>query len=154
MAVVHDNGAVVDGALENFLPTAVSKFVIPVNLPAGIRSEFREAEVCASVGAWRAASALIRSVLEKTLRENGYSNGSLAQRIDEVAADRVITGARQRRAHDEIRVLGNDVLHDPWRLVTEAEYEDAHHYAQRILEDFYDHRAEVEALLRTARRIP
>ena len=30
----------------------------------------------------------------------------------------------------------------------------AHHYVQRILEDFYDHRVEVEATLRAAKRIP
>jgi hypothetical protein len=44
-------------------------------------------------------------------------------------------------------VLGNDVLHDEWRAVTEDEFEQAHHYAQRILEDFYDDRTSVEALL-------
>jgi hypothetical protein len=71
----------------------------------------------------------------------------LADRIDEAAADGTITAARSKRAHEDIRVLGNDVLHDEWREVTEDEFDEAHHYAQRILEDFYDDRPTVEALL-------
>jgi hypothetical protein len=43
--------------------------------------------------------------------------------------------------------LGNDVLHEDWREVTFDEYEEAHKYAQRILEDFYDDRATVEGRL-------
>jgi hypothetical protein len=43
--------------------------------------------------------------------------------------------------------LGNDVLHDDWREVLPGEYEDAHKYTQRILEDFYDDRPTVEARL-------
>lgn len=44
-------------------------------------------------------------------------------------------------------MLGNDVMHDDWREVTEQEFDEAHRYAQRILEDFYDDRPTVEALL-------
>jgi len=91
--------------------------------------------------------------LEKTLIENGYPKGSLKDRIDEAAKDGVITAARQKRAHDDVRVLGNDVLHDEWRELTEDEYDAAHYYAQRIIEDFYDSRAEVEALLKQAGRL-
>jgi hypothetical protein len=46
---------------------------------------------------------------------NGYVNGPLRDRIDEAAADGTITAARSRRAHEDIRVLGNDVLHEDWR---------------------------------------
>jgi hypothetical protein len=120
---------------------------IPKGVPQGVQSEFKEAELCASVGAWRAASALLRSTLEKTLRANGYSKGSLAERINQASADGAITAARSKRAHEDIRVLGNDVLHDEWRDVTSDEFDQAHHYAQRILEDFYDDRPSVEALL-------
>ena len=125
----------------------MDQFSIPSGLPDGVQREFREAELCASVQAWRAGSALFRSALEKVLRANGYHKGSLADRIDEAAADGVITAARSKRAHDEIRVLGNDILHDDWREVTEDEFELAHHYAQRIFEDLYDDRPSVQALL-------
>ena len=49
--------------------------------------------------------------------------------------------------------LETNILHDDWRKVTEAEYTSAHHYTQRILEDFYDNRAQVEALLVEAKRL-
>jgi hypothetical protein len=92
-------------------------------------------------------------VLEKTLIENGYTKGSLASRIDDAAADGIITAARQKRAHDDIRVLGNDILHDEWREVVEGEYKAAHLYTQRILEDLYDQRDEVEQVLSSTGRL-
>jgi hypothetical protein len=59
------------------------------------------------------AYLLLSSTLEKTLKENGYSSGSLASKIDAACADGVITESRKKKAHEEVRVLGNDVLHDP-----------------------------------------
>jgi hypothetical protein len=105
------------------------------------------------VDAWWAASAMLRSTLEKLLRANGYTNGSLANRIDEAAGDHIITEARKQRAHDEIRVLGNDILHEDWRPVSYDEYELAHHYVQRIAEDLYDDRPTVEKSLRALKKI-
>ncbi|HTD15917.1 MAG TPA: DUF4145 domain-containing protein [Chthoniobacterales bacterium] len=129
-------------------------------MPSDILTEFREAEKCASFGANRAASALFRSVLEKTLKANGYTKTTdpglrdLQKRIDAAAADGVITDARRKKAHDDIRSLGNDVLHDDWRNVTDDEVQDAHRYTQRILEDLYDDRATVVAILTAKGRLP
>ena len=81
------------------------------------------------------------------------ARGVCNKKIDAAAADGAITAARTKRAHENIRVLGNDVLHDDWRKIGEDEFGDAHHYAQRILEDFYDDRATVEALLIEKNRI-
>jgi hypothetical protein len=139
---------------EGFYPACLELAALPKDVPSDIVAEYREAELCASVGAYRAGSALLRSVLEKTLEANGYTKGPLKIRIDEAAKDGAITSARRQRAHDDIRVLGNDVLHDPWREVKEPEYSNAHHYSQRILEDFYDHRAEVLVTLKAAGRVP
>ena len=154
LATLHRNAQGVVAYDENFYPASIESVPLPPGVPEGIVAEYREAELCASAAAHRAASALLRSVLEKTLRANGYVNGSLAARIDEAAGHNVITAARRQRAHDDIRVLGNDVLHDDWRAVSEAEYAAAHLYVQRILEDFYDQRPEVENVLRAAGKIP
>jgi hypothetical protein len=126
---------------------------LPAAIPDGVRKEYREAELCASFEAWRAASALLRSVLEKVLKANGYTKGSLQERIDQAATDGIITSARRQKAHDDIRVLGNEVVHDDWREVTSEEVESALHYAQRVLEDLYDDRNEVESVLRSKGRI-
>lgn len=138
-----------------FAPEAGIQLSLPEHVPKGIREEFREAERCLQNSCWRAAAGLFRSVLAKTLRANGYktSPGSkLHRQIDEAASDGTITKARAQRAHEEIRVLGNDILHDVWRQLSERDVEPAHHYCQRILEDFYDDRASVLALLREAGR--
>ena len=153
LAEIHCDNNVGAGDLGAFYPRSIDSVPVPDNVPDGIVKEFREAELCASVEAWRAASAMLRSALEKTLGANGYTKGTLANKIDEAAADGVITAARCKRAHDDIRVLGNDVLHDPWREITEDEVAMAHKYAQRILEDLYDDRPSVEAILASKGRI-
>jgi FtsH Extracellular/Domain of unknown function (DUF4145) len=130
-----------------FYPRTIDTLPTPKDVPADLQSEFKQAELCASARAWRAGSAFLRSTLEKALRASGYEKGALAERIEQAASDGVITAARSRRAHDDIRVLGNDVLHDESREVTEDEFDHAHRYTQRILEDFYDDRSSVEAIL-------
>jgi hypothetical protein len=159
-AAVSDNGSGLDTYLDDFYPFSIDSATLPPAVPADIQTEFREAEKCQGLGMNRAGSALFRSVLEKTLKANGYTKGNdpslrdLQKRIDAAAADGVITQARQKKAHDDIRALGNDVLHDDWRVVTDAEVEDSHRYNQRILEDLYDDRPTVEAILISKGRLP
>ena len=146
IATFHDNGRE-PHVLEEFYPHAIEMAAVPRGVPDGVVKEYREAEKCVAARAYRAASALVRSTLEKTLKANGFTSGSLSAKIDAAAADGVITEARKQRAHDNIRVLGNDVVHDDWREVTEEEAVASLHYAQRVLEDLYDDRATVESLL-------
>ena len=166
VAKIHDQGHSSTAMLESFYPVAVENLNLPSGVPDDVKNEFREAELVASHGAYRAASALLRSVLEKVLTKNGYievdaidKNGktfkskSLKHRINAAADDGVITESRRKRAHENIRVLGNDILHDEWRLVDESEYEDAHRYSQRILEDLYDDRQTVEGILTGKNRV-
>ena len=165
VAKLHDGGGSQTALLESFHPVAVEHLSLPPRVPDDVSKEFREAELVASLGAYRAASALLRSVLEKVLAKNGYvevdavgENGkgfkskSLKHRINAAADDGVITESRRKRAQENIRVLGNDILHDEWRVVEESEYEDAHLYSQRILEDLYDDRDTVESVLNTKQR--
>lgn len=159
LAVVPDNGNNATAVLESFFPISVDAAPLPSAVPPDIEAEFREAENCAAAGSKRAASALFRSVLEKALKANGYKKGNdpaltdLRKRIDAAAADGVITDARRKKAHDEIRSLGNDVLHDDWREVDDAEVQESHRYMQRILEDLYDDRPTVEAVLKAKGRL-
>jgi Domain of unknown function (DUF4145) len=158
-AEISDHGTAETASLEDFYPISYTLAAIPESVPKDIKAEFREAERCAAFLLNRAASALFRSVLEKTLKANGYTKANdpklsdLYKRIDAAAADGVITQARQKKAHEDIRSLGNDVLHDEWREVTKEEVETAHKYMQRILEDLYDDRATVETVLIDKNRI-
>lgn len=140
--------------LLDFYPKSVDKAPLPHAVPEPITAEFREAEKCLAWGAHRAASALLRSALEKTLKANGYTEGSLKKKIDDAADDGIVTETRKKRAHENIRLLGNDVLHDEWRVIDAAETNDTHRYAQRVLEDFYDDRPTVEKQLTKKGRIP
>jgi hypothetical protein len=147
LAKIHYDKNIGREDLEAFYPFCIENLPIPSPVPNEIETEFREAELCCSFGALRAASALFRSTLEKTLKANGYTKGTLEGKIDEAAVDGVITEGRKQRAHEDIRVLGNDVLHDDWRAVSEDEVEDSHRYTQRILEDLYDDRKSVLKIL-------
>jgi hypothetical protein len=168
IATLYDDGQFQSTILVDFMPTAIDDLVLPPSVPDDILAEYREAELDAAHKAYRSASAMLRSVLEKTLKKNGYTDvefmddagnpvldkqqkprtsTKLIHLIDAAARDGVITQTRQKRAHENLRVLGNDILHDEWRVVTQEEFEEAHKYAQRILEDFYDDRPTVEVTL-------
>ena len=57
--------------LVQFFPTSIETTALPPGTPEGIVAEFKEAERCANAGAWRGATAMLRSALEKTLKANG-----------------------------------------------------------------------------------
>lgn len=143
--------------LQNFTPESGTRLSLPDGVPEGIAKEFHEGEKCMEADCIRAAAGMFRSVLDKILRANGYklkAGTTLEQQIDLAADDGVITQARKKRANDDIRVLGNDVLHDEWQEIKIEDVQLAQHYAQRILEDLYDDRESVLALLQKAGRIP
>lgn len=148
LAQIHDNGQQLQGVLGEFSPFGIESANLPQAVPRGIQNEFREGELCAAHGAYRAASALMRSVLEKALKgSGGYTSGQLYHRIEAAAIDGIITDSRRQKAQVEIKSLGNDILHDEWAPVTEQDYELSHHYTQRILEDLYDDRMRIVAKL-------
>ncbi|MGD0459429.1 MAG: DUF4145 domain-containing protein [Terriglobia bacterium] len=154
LAQIHDNGRQLEGTLGEFLPVGIEYIKIPNDVPLGIQNEFREGELCAAYSAYRSASAMMRSVLEKALKDSGYTSGKLYNKIEQAAQDGIITDARRQRAQDEIRTLGNDILHDEWKEVKIEDFELAHHYAQRILEDLYDDRPRIVAKLTSLKRLP
>ena len=143
--------------IEWFHPESGERLPLPDAVPRGIAKEFREAEMCAESGCLRAAAAMFRSVLEKTLRANGYDTDAESNLMKKMAAacdDGVITQARKRRADEDVRVLGNDILHDDWHEIALSDVEAAHRYAQRVIEDLYDDREVVLRELAKAGRCP
>ncbi len=139
--------------LVDFYPWSIDRALVPVDVPEDLLNELREAEAAASIGACRAATALLRSALEKALKANGYTSGNLAEKIDAAAGDHVITEARKRQVHDDVRRLGNDIVHEDWRPGNVDEFVRAHEYLVWILEDFYADRPTVIAELKNAGRV-
>jgi hypothetical protein len=143
-------------ALVDFYPETSKSLPLPSQVPQNIVNEFREAEKCISANCYRAAAAMFRSVLDKVFRENGYKTKdlrNLIKQIDVAHSEGIITESRKKKAHADIRVLGNDVLHDEWRKILKDEVGLSHHYTQRVIEDFYDDRETVEKILITKERI-
>jgi hypothetical protein len=134
-----------DFEIEHFWPGETNALPLPDATPQSLIDEFRESESCASVEAFRAATAMLRSVLEKALKAAGYlQKGNLENKIDLAANHGVLTATLKRRAHDNIRAVGNDVLHEAERKeVSREEYAASHRYAQQILVALYDHRETV-----------
>ena len=153
VAKIHCNNNAQEGEVEDFYPVGIDKVKVPSDTPKEILAELNEAELCASVRAWRAGSAMLRSVLEKVLSKNGYTEKKLMDKIDAANIDGIITNSRTQKAHNEIRALGNDILHDEWKEVTEEGFAVAYHYCQRIIEDFYDDRSTAEDVLKEKGRI-
>jgi len=81
-------------ALRSFHPEAKERLALPKSVPDGIVKEFREGELCLEAGCFLATARMFRSVLDKTLRANGYKDKrgtTLEQQIDMAANDGVIT---------------------------------------------------------------
>jgi hypothetical protein len=152
LAVVYGGASPTeDGELHDFWPRAYSQVVIPTDVPPDIRKEFREAELCASVKAYRGGAALLRSTLERALKGSGYA-GVLDSMIEGAFNDGLISESRKEQAHHRLRVLRNDIVHDERVDVTPAEFEDARKYALWMLNDLYEDRTTVERQLKAKNR--
>ncbi len=154
-AAIHNHGTTsgFSAQLVEFFPPSPDLAAVPAGISEKVLNDYREAEWCAAFGAFRAGSALLRSTLEKLLRANGYEKGNLKDRIDQAADEGIITEALKQRAHDNVRDLGNDIMHDDWRAVDPEEFASAHRYVQRVIESFYNSRTQVETLLTKANRV-
>ncbi len=153
LAKIHDYGRIQDGALEWFFPMSIESLEVPAKTYKPVRREFKEAELCASVGARRAGAAMLRSTLEKVLRDHGYTERHLTVNIKNAGEDGVITLVLKRQISEVVKVLGDEVLHKSWREVTEDEFALAHEYTQNILKNFYDYPDTVAEILKEKGRI-
>lgn len=128
-------------------PLSIPYYPLPDQTPKPIESEFREAEKCMGATCYRAASAMFRSTLEKILKSHGFTTGNMEKKVEDACKDGVLTESMKMRAHDEIRSIGNEVLHEEWKEVTAEDVEITHHYTQRVIEAFYDDPETVKILL-------
>ena len=128
---------------------------LPADAPQEIQVEFREAETCARVKAYRAAGAMARSTLEKALIIAGYkpARERLVSMIREAVAEGILGEVRRSQA-DSIRDLGNEVLHDPWRPVDKDEAQAILTYAHRVIHDLFSDWNTVRAVLVAKGRQP
>jgi Ser-tRNA(Ala) deacylase AlaX len=107
------------------------------DVPAHIAEAASEATLCLSVGAFRAAGALARAVIEATAKDKGAEGKTLEKRIDALRdADHIRKHTREQ-AH-EIRHFGNDMAHGDFvELVTEEEAEEVVELMTEVLDEVY-----------------
>ena len=152
-SIVEDSLTGSAALLEWFYPRALANARSPLACQMAFKSEYREAELCASIEAWRAASALLRSSLEKGSKGQRVREGLSSSRPRLISLAMGLSPPPASKAHDDIRVLGNEVKNDEWREVTAEEVQLALHYVQRVLEDLYDDRPSVQAILIDKKRL-
>lgn len=135
-------------------PDVEERVTVSSAVPNGVLAEFDEAQGCSDHGHHRAAMTMLRSALEKALIDSGYVKGKLFHQLQAARDDGVITAARLNRVDENVRGLGNDVVHDPYRRITAMEYRTARDYLVFLLHDLYDDRESVEEILREKGRLP
>ncbi|MGS2807999.1 DUF4145 domain-containing protein [Nocardia sp. MW-W600-9] len=107
------------------------------DVPAHIGDAAKEATGCMSVGHYRAAVLLARSVVEATAKDLGITTGRLATKIDAMHSAGRIREHTKDAAH-EIRFLGNEMAHGDFATeVDSEEAEDVLNLMSELLDEVY-----------------
>lgn len=115
------------------------------DVPEHISDAASEAYSCHSIGAYRAAILMARSVVEAVAKDQGVTQGNLVGKIDTLAAKQLIRPLIQQSAH-EIRHLGNDMAHGDFVEPTSSEdSDDMLDFMSVILAEVYQLPAQVNA---------
>jgi ribosomal protein L21 len=101
------------------------------DVPEHIAVAATEATFCLSVGAFRAAGALARAVVEATAKDKKITTGKLADKTDALAAAGHVREHTKEQAH-EVRHFGNDMAHGDF--VDQVEKEDAEEVIELMAE--------------------
>ncbi len=116
--VIRDDGKIIK-IYPDRLPKTVNELI-----PQDIKTDFEEALLCYSVGAYRGAAALARRTVQLICLDKGASkNKNLHQQIDELFSSGVITKDIKEWAH-EVRFLGNDAAHPNKNIVSQDDAKD------------------------------
>lgn len=107
------------------------------DVPPNIAGAASEAYTCQSVGAYRAAVLLARSVIEATCKDKGITQGNLKQKIDGLEEARLINPTLAGLSH-EVRLMGNEMAHGDLDATIDAEdCDDLLEYMSALLEEIY-----------------
>lgn len=138
--------SIFDGSLDNFFtqdePDVLWLPKVPqgrefADVPTNIAGPASEAYTCQSVGAYRAAVLLARSVIEATCKDKGITQGKLKQKIDGLEEARLINPTLAGLSH-EVRLMGNEMAHGDLDATIDAEdCDDLLEFMSALLEEIY-----------------
>jgi hypothetical protein len=142
------------GQLANWWPRRVGNKDFP-DVPNEIASVASEAHQCLSIGAYRAAMALARAVIEATAKSSGADTGTLEAKVEALAKKGLIRSDTKEAAH-AIRLVGNDAAHGDLAnmVVDEADAKDVLDLVDDVLDEVFQSPAKVARVIagRQARR--
>jgi|SRR5665647_71428 len=114
------------------------------DVPEHIAASASEAYTCLGAGAYRAAGAMARAVIEATAKDKGITQGQIHSKIETLYDQRLIREHVRDAAH-EVRHFGNDMAHgdfvDP---VDEDEAEAILDLMSEVLNEVFQSPARVE----------
>lgn len=106
------------------------------SVPAGLRREWDEAQICFRAKAYAACVVMVRRTLEGTCADQGVKARSLAQGLQRLAANGLIDETLARWA-DALRIVGNKGAHYTGEPVAREDAEDALAFAEALLDHLY-----------------
>lgn len=107
------------------------------DVPPNIAGAASEAYTCQSVGAYRAAVLLARSVIEATCKDKDITQGTLKQKIDGLEESRLINPTLAGLSH-QVRLMGNEMAHGDLDATIDAEdCDDLLEFMSALLEEIY-----------------
>ncbi|MCO7238774.1 DUF4145 domain-containing protein [Aeromicrobium sp. CnD17-E] len=114
------------------------------DVPDHIASAASEAYVCLGAGAYRAAGAMARAVVEATAKDKKIVKGQIYDKVESMYEMRLIREHIRDAAH-EVRHFGNDMAHGDFvNDVTEAEAEATLELMAEVLNEVYQSPRRVE----------
>lgn len=119
-------------------------------LPPEVPPEYREAATCLAIGCHLASMTMSRRVLQRCLKQQGFSEKTLEKQIDAAKADGTIP-KRYHSLADEIRKYGNIGAHPDDDNLALATAENAQHlleFVNLLIHEFYELPAKADALMR------
>jgi hypothetical protein len=118
------------------------------NLPANLLETLSEAIDCHSIGAYRAASIMVRRLLEEICDQNGAKGRDLHSRLQEIRT-KVTLPVELFEAMMELKILGNDAAHikaKEYLSIGKDEVSDSIELAKEILKALYQLQSLVDRL--------
>lgn len=116
------------------------------DMPPHIAEAAREASFCLSIGAFRAAGALARAVIEATAKDKNAEGRDLYARIEALAAADHIRLHTKEQAH-EVRHFGNGMAHGDFvERVSKEEADEVIELMAEVLDEVYQSPARLAAL--------
>jgi hypothetical protein len=127
--------------LPNPKPTPANQLI-----PKEMRETLDEAKVCFQLKCYRASAAMARRCVEMACCEKKAEGASLAEKIDDLEAKRLIPSHVTVWAH-ALRCGGNDAVHSEESVVGSQEAESLLALVEQLLEQLYVHTQVAEQMI-------